>query len=63
MSRSKVDWGKVVGLLVVGAVGIGLLDAMANNPRVSPMWRKIAQTTEGDLFQHIVTGELLTLLA
>lgn len=52
----------IAGIIVTGGV-ILLLAAIANNPRISPFWRKLAQTAEGDIFQHVFTGELVTLLA
>jgi hypothetical protein len=33
--------------------------ALANDPRVSPMWRKVARTTEGEVYQHVVSGEIV----
>jgi len=53
--------------LVVGIVfTIGamiLLGAIANNPRVSPLWRHVATTAEGEIFEHVITGDLVKLVA
>lgn len=51
-----MDWGKVL-LMVAGVIVLGKIAA---DPRVSPLWRKIATTAEGDLYQHIITGAIVT---
>jgi hypothetical protein len=53
VSRGKVGLGTALGMLVVGVAGIALLNEVATNPRVSPFWKKIATTAEGDLYQHV----------
>ena len=53
MARRGDDWGKLVGMLVVGVVGIAVLNEIATNPKISPLWRKVATTAEGDIYQHI----------
>ena len=62
MARRGVDWGSVLGMAVLGVVGIAVLNEIANNPRVSPVWRKIATTAEGDIYQHIISGAVVTIL-
>lgn len=57
----KLD--KVIGGLLIGGGVLFVLNQIANNPRISPFWRHVARTTEGDVFQHLVSGELVTLLA
>jgi hypothetical protein len=39
------------------------LGAIANNPRVSPLWRHVATTAEGEIFEHVITGDLVKLVA
>jgi hypothetical protein len=51
-----MDWGKIL-LMAVGTV---VLAKIAADPRLSPLWRKIATTAEGDLYQHIITGAIVT---
>jgi predicted ABC-type sugar transport system permease subunit len=51
--KSSGNLGNVLGMLLVGALGIAVLNEIATNPKVSPLWRKIATTAEGDLYQHI----------
>lgn len=58
----KANVGNVVGMVAAGVLAIVVLNAIATNPRVSPLWRKIAQTAEGDVFQHIIDGTIVTLL-
>ena len=50
------------GLLIAGGIVV-VLSMIANNPRINPLWRNVARTAEGDVFKHIITGELVTLLA
>ncbi len=62
MARRGNDWGKFLGMLVVGVAGIAFLNEIATNPRVSPLWRKVASTAEGDVYQHIINGAVITVL-
>ncbi len=55
--------GKAVGMLLLGIAAIGVLNKVATDPRISPMWRFLARTAEGDVYQHVVSGALLTGLA
>ena len=59
---SKPNWGNVVGMVVGGLLLMGVLNEIATNPKISPFWRKIAQTAEGDVFQHIIDGTIVTVL-
>jgi hypothetical protein len=63
VSRGNIDLGKAVGILVLGVLGIAALNEVATNPKISPLWRKVARTAEGDIFQHVISGEIVTLLA
>ena len=54
---------KAIGGLIIGAGIMLVLSLIANNPRVSPLWRYVAKTAEGDIYQHVVSGELITVLA
>lgn len=56
-------FGKTVGMLLLGLAVIGVLNRIATDPRISPMWRLLARTAEGDVYQHIVSGALVTVLA
>ena len=58
---AKTNWGNIFGMVLVGAVGIAFLNEVANNPKVSPLWRKVARTAEGDLYQHIITDAFVTI--
>jgi hypothetical protein len=58
----KANWGNVVGMIAGGLFVMGALNIIANNPKISPMWRKIARTAEGDVYQHIINGAVVTLL-
>jgi hypothetical protein len=59
---SKPNWGNVVGMVVGGLLLMGVLNEIATNPRISPFWRKIAQTAEGDVYRHVIDGTIVTLL-
>jgi hypothetical protein len=63
VSKKKMDVAAILGMLVVGIGGIALLNEIATNPRISPFWRKIAETAEGDLYQHIISGAVVTIFA
>jgi hypothetical protein len=52
---------KAIAGILIGGVALGVLSMIANNPRISPMWRSVARTAEGDIFQHVLTGELALL--
>lgn len=53
---------KALTMLVGGVAAMYLLNKIATDPRVSPMWRFFAKTAEGDVYQHIVSGALVTIL-
>jgi hypothetical protein len=55
--------GKAVGMLLLGIAAIDVLNKIATDPRISPMWRFLARTAEGDVYQHVVSGALMTVLA
>jgi hypothetical protein len=57
------DWSSFLGWLAGGLVGIFVLNKIANDPRISPLWRKVAKTAEGDLYQHIISGAVVTVFA
>ena len=57
------NWGRALGMLLLGLAAIGALNKIATDPRISPMWRFLARTAEGDIYQHIVSGALVTVLA
>jgi hypothetical protein len=57
------DWGGLLTWLAGGVVGIVVLNKIANDPRISPLWRKVAKTAEGDLYQHIISGAVVTVFA
>lgn len=63
MPKGNADWGNILGWVVGGVVGIVVLNKIANDPRISPLWRKIAKTAEGDLYQHIISGAVVTVFA
>lgn len=63
MARRGNDWGSVLGMLLGGAFLVVVLNKIATDPRISPLWRKIAQTAEGDVYQHIINGAVVTILA
>jgi hypothetical protein len=52
----------IAGLLIGGGIVL-ILSMIANNPRISPLWRHVARTAEGDVFKHVINGDLVTLLA
>jgi hypothetical protein len=54
---------KAIGGLIIGAGIMLILSLIANDPRISPLWRYIAKTAEGDIYQHVVSGDLITVLA
>jgi hypothetical protein len=54
---------QVIGGLLIAIAAALVLGAIANNPRVSPLWRRIAVTAEGEIFQHVITGDIVKLLA
>ena len=47
----------------VAFIALELLGAIANSPRVSPLWRHVATTAEGEIFEHVITGDLVKLVA
>jgi hypothetical protein len=57
MKRNKRNkWGKVIGLGLLGVGVIAILGNIAQNPKVSPNLRFMAQTAEGQLVQDLETG-------
>lgn len=54
---------RAIGLGLLGIAVIGILGAIARNPRVSPTLRFVAQTAEGQLVQDMETGLIHLLLA
>ncbi len=57
MKRNKrKNWGKVIGLGLLGLGAIAILGNIAQNPNVSPNLRFVAQTAEGQLVQDLETG-------
>jgi hypothetical protein len=57
MAKSS-DWAHVIGLGLLGVIGAAVLASIAQNPKVSPQFRFIAQTAEGTLVEHLETGAL-----
>ena len=55
----KPNFGNVVGVMVLSVLGIALLNKILEDPRISPFWRKIGETAEGDLYQHILNEALI----
>jgi len=49
----KPNVGNVLGMLAVGFLAMAALNEIATNPKISPFWRRIAQTAEGDVYQHV----------
>jgi hypothetical protein len=49
-------WGEVIGWGLLGAAAIAILGNIAQNPKVSPNLRFVAQTAEGQLVQDLETG-------
>ncbi len=54
---------KAIGGLIIGAGIMLVLGLIAKDPRVSPQWRYVAKTAEGEIYQHVVSGDLITVLA
>lgn len=54
---------KAIGWGLLGLGVIGILGSIAQNPRVSPTLRFVAQTAEGQLVQDLETGLFHLLLA
>jgi hypothetical protein len=52
----RKDWSSTIGLGILGLGAIWLLGNIAQNPRISPNLRFIAQTAEGQLVQDLETG-------
>lgn len=50
------NWGDAFGWGLVGLLAIAVLSNIAQNPRVSPNLRFIAQTAEGQVVQDLETG-------
>jgi hypothetical protein len=57
------NFASLFGMLAGGALLIAALNKIANDPRLSPLWRKIASNAEGDVYQHIINGAVVTVLA
>lgn len=60
MSRKQE---KLFGAIAIGLGVMWLLNEIATNPRIPIFWRYVARTAEGDLYKHVISGELVTLLA
>ena len=54
---------RLIGWGLLGIAVIGILGAIAQNPRVSPNLRFLARTAEGQLMQDMETGLIHLLLA
>jgi len=54
---------QLIGGILLGVVVMAVLGAIASNPRVPPLYRHYATTAEGEIFQHVVTGDLIRLIA
>ena len=54
---------KVIGGVLIGLGVAWILNQIVANPRISPFWKFVAQTAEGDIFQHVISGDVITLLA
>jgi hypothetical protein len=63
VSHRGNNWVGALGMLAGAALLIVGLNKVATDPRISPLWRKIAQTAEGDVYQHIINGAIVTVLA
>lgn len=59
--QQQPDWGGLFAWLIVAAVGGAILSAVANNPKVNPQLRLIAQDAESQLFQDVETQALYLL--
>ena len=55
MAKSP-DWGHLIALGLLGLLSAAVLASIAQDPKVSPQFRLIAQTAEGTLVQHLETG-------
>ena len=53
----------LIGAILIGLGVMWLLNEFATNPRVSPFWRWVARTAEGDIYKHVISGEVVALLA
>jgi hypothetical protein len=51
-----MDWGKLIGLTLLGVATVSLLSQIANNRAVNPNLRLLARTAEGDIVQDMETG-------
>lgn len=60
MSKAKEN---AIGGLIVGGVVMFVLSLIVKDPNINPFWRKTAQTIEGDIYRHVITGDLITVLA
>ncbi len=56
-TQQALGWG------LVGLAAIGFLGHIAQNPRINPNFRFIAQTAEGQVLQDLETGLFHLLLA
>jgi hypothetical protein len=60
---AKKDDGSTFVTLAALGLGAWLLNKIVTDPRISPFWRKIAETEEGDIYQHIISAAVVTVLA
>jgi hypothetical protein len=54
MKQNQLE--QVIGLGLLGLLAVAVLGSMAQNPKLSPNLRFIAQTAEGQLVQDLETG-------
>lgn len=54
--KAKVNWGDAFGWGLLAVLAIAGLSKIAQNPKLSPNLRFIAQTAEGQLVQDLETG-------
>lgn len=47
-----------IGRVALGLAAVGILAAVAHNPKVNPNVRIIAQDAEGTIVQDLVTGAI-----
>jgi hypothetical protein len=58
---SKQD--KLIGGIAFGVLAVLVLSLIANNPRVPLLYRHYAWVAEGEIVQHVITGDLVKLVA
>lgn len=55
----KLDLSATVAWLLLIGIGISVLNAVANNPKLNPRYRFVARRLEGDLYQDLLTGQFV----